>query len=104
MWKARAKGIQAKGSRCGQQPGAQCPPMSLVSVYHCFNGSLVLLYLFFSGNRWVKHFLKINSSSNAHFLSDNSHYLLSSNDLSHLHASYSIFSVTFGGDMTLLGL
>lgn len=78
-------------------------PVSLVSVYPYFNGSLVLLYLFFSGNRWVKHFLKINCSSNAHFLGDNSHHLLSSNDLSHLHTSHSILSITLGGDGTLLG-
>lgn len=67
---------------------AQCLPLVLVFSRPCFNGSLVLLYLFFSGNRWVKYFLKINSSSNAHFLGDNSHHLLNSNGLSHFHASF----------------
>lgn len=90
-WKAYAKGAQ--DPRCAKHRGhvirypAQCPPLSLVSFYSYVNVSPLLLYLFFSGKRRIKHFLKINSSSNTHFPGDNSHHLLSSNDLSHLHAS-----------------
>lgn len=48
-------------------------------------------------------FKKINSSSNAHFLGGNSHHLLSSNDLLHLHAA-SLSPSAFRRDVTLPGL
>lgn len=89
--KACVKGVQAKGLQVWLSMGhilTRCPGQRHpcpVSFYSCFNGSLILLYLYFSRNRWVKHLKKIDSSSNAHFLRDNSRHLLSSNDLLHLH-------------------
>lgn len=98
-----------KGSRCRQGLGAHSylMPRSAFSFAICF--SLVLFRWFPSFIipifQWkqVKHFLKINSSSNTHLLGESSHCFLSSKDCQ-AFACISILPATFGGDSILPGL
>lgn len=87
MWRPTGSRRGPGHVACPSRSPGRRPPWPLVSLYFCVNGSLVLLDRYFSGKRWAKRFLKINSSSNAHFLRGNGRHLSSSNGPWRVHVA-----------------